>query len=348
MNIRFPKPLAHGDLVALTAPSSGVPAPLHSRLDRAIDALRNRGYRVVEGECLRQQFKSASAGREHRASELMRFLTASDVAAVMPPWGGELAIDVLPLLDFHAFVNVEPKWFTGFSDLSTLHLPLTTIAGWATLHGPNLMQLGHGGTDAVTAAIWDILTAPHGSAVSQSSSKYHQRQDAGWPGESGPVLDQETRWKRLGDGPFDLELNGRLIGGCLDTISRLAGTRFGNVPDFIGASGTDGALLYLENAEMPPVHVARALYSLRMNGWFDGVSGVLLGRNAATESVQPDSFSYIDALQSVIGDLQCPVLYDLDIGHVPPQISLVNGASAQVRLYGNHGTVIQRLSISHS
>jgi muramoyltetrapeptide carboxypeptidase len=343
MNIRFPKPLAHGDLVAITAPSSGVPAPLHSRLDRAIDVLRNRGYRVVEGECLRQQYKSASAAREQRASELMQFLTAPEVVAVMPPWGGELAIDLLPLIDFPALANVPVKWFSGFSDLSTLHLPLTTIARWATLHGPNLMELGYSATDAMTAGVWDVLTAQPDASLTQNASKHHQRQGAGWPGEGGPLLDQETRWKRLGDGPTDLRLNGRLIGGCLDTISRLAGTRFGNVPAFTKACGPDGTLLYLENAEMTSVQVARALHSLRMNGWFDGISGVLLGRNAISDSLQPDSFSYIDALQSVLGDLRCPVLYDLDIGHVPPQLSLVNGALAQVELHDGQASFVQRL-----
>jgi len=346
MNIRFPKPLAQGDLIAITASSSGVPAFLHPRLDGAIDALRRRGYRVIEGECLRQHAKSASAAREQRASELTRFLTDPDVAAVMPPWGGELAIDLLPLLDFSTLTNVPPKWFAGFSDLSTLHLPLTTIAGWATLHGPNLMELGYSATDAVTAAIWDVLTAEHDSTLSQSASKHHQRQGAGWPDQAGPVLDQETRWKRLGDGPANLKLSGRLIGGCLDTISRLAGTRFGNVPEFIATCGSDGTLLYLENAEMKPVQVARALYSIRMNGWFERVSGVLLGRNAVVDDTQPDSFNYIDAVQSVLGDLPCPVLYDMDIGHVPPQLSLVNGALAHVELHNGRGAVVQQLRAS--
>lgn len=53
MDIRFPRSLIAGDLIAITAPSSGVPTHLHARLDLAINALRLRGYRVVEGRCLR-------------------------------------------------------------------------------------------------------------------------------------------------------------------------------------------------------------------------------------------------------------------------------------------------------
>ncbi|CAE6881800.1 Microcin C7 self-immunity protein MccF [Paraburkholderia nemoris] len=346
MNIRFPKPLAHGDLIAITAPSSGVPAPLYPRLDRAIDALLKRGYRVVEGECLRQQYKSASAAPEQRASELMRFLTEPGIAAVMPPWGGELAMELLPLLDFRALADVPAKWFSGFSDLSTLHLPLTTIAGWATLHGPNLMQLGGADTDAVTAAIWDVFTVQPDTPFSQGASQRHQSKGVDQPAGAGvvPLFDEETTWKGLDHSKSDLELSGRLIGGCLDTISRLAGTSFGNVPCFVQSSLAEGTLLYLENAEMKPCELVRSLLSLRLSGWFEGLSGVLIGRNAAPDSVESDELSYIDALRSVLGDIQCPVMYDMDIGHVPPQLSLVNGALAQVKLRDGCGTVVQRLA----
>ena len=58
----------------------------------------------------------------------------------MPPWGGELAIDLLPLLDFAAIGDAEPTWLVGYSDTSTLLLPLTLLTGVATLHGPGLMD----------------------------------------------------------------------------------------------------------------------------------------------------------------------------------------------------------------
>ena len=116
------------------------------------------------------------------------------------------------------------------------------------------------------------------------------------------------------------------------------------MPRFAEAAGADGTLLYLENAEMAPCNLARALLGLRFSGWFDSVSGVLIGRNAGFGSVQSDDLSYVDALQSVLGNIDCPVIYDMDIGHVPPQLSLVNGALAQVELRDGHGTVAQLLN----
>src|SRR5574343_789281 len=126
---RCPRPLQSGDLIAVSAPSSGVDASRHARLERALAALRQRGYRVLEGDCLREQRQQASAPAAQRAAELMRLLRDPAVAAVMPPWGGERAIELLPLLDFEALAALPPKWPVGFSDLSTLQLPLLLRRG---------------------------------------------------------------------------------------------------------------------------------------------------------------------------------------------------------------------------
>jgi muramoyltetrapeptide carboxypeptidase LdcA involved in peptidoglycan recycling len=340
--LRFPKPLAAGDLIAVTAPSSGVPPALHPRLDLAIAALEHRGFRVLEGECLRQQANGASAIPRRRADELTAFLTAPEIAAVMPPWGGNLAIELLDLVDFDALASSPAKWFSGFSDLSTLHLPLTTIAGWATVHGPNLMQFGASAVDETTAGLWALLTASHGVDFEQRSSIAFERVSADWKSNPGAnlVASEKTKWKRFDGAEAPLHLEGRLIGGCLDTLSRLAGTRYGNVPAYIASSGKEGTLLYLENAELAPFEVARALHCLRMHGWLDGLHGILLGRNAATGS--SDDFTYMDALRSALDGVCCPTLYDLDIGHLPPQVSLVNGAFAKIDYAAGSGSIVQQ------
>ncbi len=53
---------------------------------------------------------------------LMSYLTDPDIKAVMPPWGGDLAMELLDLIDFDLLSRSKPKWFVGFSDLSTLSL----------------------------------------------------------------------------------------------------------------------------------------------------------------------------------------------------------------------------------
>src|SRR6476620_1904523 len=78
-----------------------------------------------------------SAPKEARAAELTAMLVDPSIRAVVPPWGGELAIDLLDQLDWDALAAAEPTWLVGFSDMSTVLLPMTTRLGWASLHGWN-------------------------------------------------------------------------------------------------------------------------------------------------------------------------------------------------------------------
>ncbi|WP_423919682.1 hypothetical protein ACPEEZ_12775 [Frigoribacterium sp. 2-23] len=135
-------------------------------------------------------------------------------------------------------------------------------------------------------------------------------------------------------------MSGRLIGGCLETVSLLAGTPFGDVPGFAARHAPEGLIVYLEAAESGPVAVARLLTSLRLAGWFDHATGVLLGRPGAPDAPE---LSHDDAARLALDDLDIPVIVDVDTGHQPPQLPLVNGALAEVALRGGHGTITQRL-----
>ena len=234
MNIQFPKPLQSGDTIAITAPSSGVSPEFHTRLDLSIQVLKERGYKVIEGRYVRTQYKNTSADKFLRAQELTEFLSNPEINAIMPPWGGELAMELLELINFEALKQIPAKWISGFSDLSTLHVPLTTISGWATLHAPNLMELGAKEIDITTEKIWSILESQQHSEIEQYASDYFQVIGNDWTIEPniGLNLTQPTHWKRLDGSNSSIQFSGRLIGGCLETISRLAGTPFANIPQF--------------------------------------------------------------------------------------------------------------------
>lgn len=345
MNLRIPRPLVAGDVIAITAPSSGVPAHLHARLDLAIKNLEQRGYVVREGKCLRTQFKNKSADKAARANELMAFLTDPSIHAIMPPWGGDLGMELLELLDFNQIRLCEPKWFVGFSDLTTFHFPLTTLCGWATLHGPNLMEMGASRLDETTAAVWRVLECERGTQLKQQSSKAFQSEGHQWDThiDAGFNLTERTRWKVLQEQVSTATFQGRLIGGCLDILARLAGSPFGNFPQFKACFGNEGVIVYLENVEMGPCELTRALLSLRYQGWFNDIQGVLIGRSAGPDTDDPSKHNYQEALQSALGDLTVPVVYDVDIGHIPPQMSLVNGALAKIEVGGEGGSIIQQL-----
>jgi muramoyltetrapeptide carboxypeptidase LdcA involved in peptidoglycan recycling len=345
---RYSAPLRRRGRIAVTAPSSGVEPPLHPRLDLCMQHLRAQGFSVEQGQCLRAELRSASASAARRASELRVLLERDDIHAVIPPWGGELAIEILERIDWAALRQLRPKWVLGYSDTSTWMLPLTLIGGWATAHGPCLMDLAPGQDDALTRATMSHLQREPGSTFIQHASTHWQRKWTDFAAEPQATyaLTETTRWQRLnGDAEAPVALRGRLIGGCIDTLVHLAGTRYGDIPAFIATHRADGVLLYLENAELSPTAWVRAIHHLSWHGWFDGIAGLLIGRSAAADTSGAQQLRYLEALQASLGQRPFPVLFDLDIGHRPPQMTLINGALADVQFDGRGGgSITQHLT----
>lgn len=303
MKLRYPRPLAAGDRIGVTSPSSGVGSDSRDRLSTAVDYFVDRGFEVEIGECMDGSTHVSASARE-RADELMRMLLDPAIRAVVPPWGGETGIDVLPLLDYAALAEAEPTWFVGYSDTSTLLTPITLLAGWATVHGSNLMDT----PDELPSRLrrWiDVATAPTGSTV---------RQD----GES---------WKRLDGGAEPVDVTGRLIGGCIETLSPVSGTRYGDTTR-LRNSGGGNLIVYVEAAEERAFAICRYLHGMRLAGFFEGAAAILLGRTRAPDET---TLTQADAVRDALGMLGVPLIADVEFGHLSPQLTIVNGALGRVR-----------------
>jgi muramoyltetrapeptide carboxypeptidase LdcA involved in peptidoglycan recycling len=334
---RFPRPLRPGDRIAVTSPSSGVGDPLRPRIEVAIRLLREQGFDVVVGECMADDLV-VSAPKEERAAELVGFLTDPAVAAVVPPWGGETAIDLLDELDWDALAAAEPTWLVGWSDISTLLVPITTRLGWATLHGWNLADTPYAAPSGLLH--WLDLAAATGPVTQTSPGRTRDGWDdyVAQPGVRRMTLDRPTRWQVLGGG--DAAFSGRLVGGCLEVVSPMAGTPYADLPAYGRAHADEGLVVYLEACEHPAYDVARMLHGLRLSGWFEHASGVLVGRTSAPDS---EKMSQHEAVADALGMLDVPVVLDADIGHTQPFLPVVNGALAEVSVTEGVGVVTQHL-----
>lgn len=322
MQIRYPRPLRPGDTIGVTAPSSGVDVPLRGRLEHAVDQMRRQGYEVEVGTCL-DGSRHVSAPVEERAAELQRMLTDPKVRAVVPPWGGETAIDLLPHLDLETIGAAEPTWMVGFSDISTVLTPLTLLTGWATLHGTNLMDSPYEVPPQLLSWL-DVTTAPAGATLRQSSPGVHRA--SGWddwtvdPAVSQHAWDGTGGWRRIDCGTQDLDLSGRLIGGCIETQSGIAGSPYGQTS---ALRGTDDLIVYVEASEDDALSICRRLHGMRLAGYFDGAAAILVGRTNAPDS---PTLTQSEAVLDALGQLGIPIVADVECGHVPPYLLLVNGA----------------------
>lgn len=338
MVIRFPAPLAPGDTIAVTSSSSGVADGHKARLDFAAQTLRNKGYDVVVGDCMGGA-THISAPAVDRAKELTAFLTDPTVRAVVPPWGGETAIDLLPLLDWDAIGAADPTWFVGFSDISTLITPMTLLTGVATLHGNNLMDTPYRVPEGLLTWV-DITTKPTGETFTQTSPGRFRAEV--WddytadPDVSDLTLDGTGTWMRLDDGTEDVDVTGRLIGGCIEAMCNLAGTPYGDVPKFGAEHAPEGLIVYVEAAEDNAYAICRNLHGMRLAGFFDHANAILVGRTRAADTPH---LSQHEAVLDALGTLGVPIIGDVECGHVPPYMPIVNGALGHLR-HGDGGQAL--------
>ena len=341
---RYPVPLCPGDTIGVTAPSAGVPEKLHERLDTCIEHLRNLGFDVVEGACLRRNEKHVSASRAERAKDLLDLWEADEVKAILPPWGGEIAVHLLPCIDFHRLAASPPKWILGYSDTSTLLFALTMATGIATAHGTTLMEMIPGQAGKLSQRWQDVMSLEAGQQITLLSSSRFQVKGPDWAEDPTAKfnLTEDTQWRCMHNGKQtdSLAFEGRIVGGCLETLSALVGTPYGDVLRYRQRFKKDGLILFLENAESNPGAVCRMLWHMRLAGWFDDLNGLLLGRSGGGES---EHFTYMDALHDVFDDLSVPIICDADIGHRPPQMTIMNGALATVAFSEGKGSIVQTL-----
>lgn len=330
MPVRFPAPLRPGDLVAVTSPSTGVLDALRPRLEAGIVVLRERGLQVVLGECMDGN-THVSAPAAARAEELTRFLTDPQVRAVVPPWGGETAVDLLDRIDWPAVAQAEPTWFVGYSDISTLITPMTLTTGVATLHGANLMDTPYRPPAGLLHWL-DVVTAPPGASLVQTPPGDFRREGRddyeNDPGVSEFTFDARSPWVRLDDLGGDLDVTGRLVGGCIETLVNLAGSRYADPSGFVAAHAPEGLLVYVEASEDDAYDICRNLHGMRLAGFFDHARAVLVGRTRAPDAPH---LTQHEAVVDALGSLEVPVVADVDCGHVSPFMPIVNGALGRLR-----------------
>ena len=330
--MKYPAPLCPGATIGVCAPSSGVRPERLPRLDNAIKNVRALGYEVLETPSVRHNAKCVSADPEVRAREFMSLWENPRVAAILPPWGGEFLMDMLPHLDWGRLAALPPKWLCGYSDITTLCFALTTRLGIATIHGSNLMNMGYARVDPYDLRAFEAMSC---DAITQESAPFYG-EFASWGDIDGDayVLDKPSIWRSF-DGQ-SCAFSGRILGGCLDVLCKLLGTQYAPVTNFCPG---DPILWTLESAEMNAGDIYRTLWQMREAGWFQRCAGVLVGRPDGYSDTL--GFTHEDALRSAFEGMGVPVLTGCDIGHIPPQLQLINGAWARVEYADGHAKIYQ-------
>ncbi len=289
----LPSPCKPGDRIAVVAPSSPFQV---DRLHAGCELLRSWGLEPVYDAGILERWGYLAGSDANRKATLVEAFTRQDVSAVICARGGSGAVRLLEDLPWDQLAQ-HPKRFFGFSDISVLHSAMLQKLNWITFHSPMVASpLLYEGTQESQDRLKQAL---FGKTLEEICPPI--------PG---------TPW-RPG------KATGHLIGGNLALIVSLLGTPY--QPDF------QDAILVLEDIDEAPYRLDRMMQQLRLAGALDAIAGLGLGDfggplqdHYQAEDYEPHHF-WMERL-SLPGD--CPILYNLPVGHTHENWTLPLGATA--------------------
>lgn len=316
--MKYPKMLSNGSIIGVTALSAGVGRKIEE-FELSIEKIKENGFKVVETENVRtNSFASASASE--RAKQLDDLINNENVDMVMCAAGGDLCYEMLPYINTESILK-NPKWIMGASDPTSVLYYVTTKLDIATMYGHNA-----GGYDAKNLDKSNLISFDYlkGNLVKQDSYPLYESDKKSRTVE-GYKLDTEVIYENL-FGEVDVE--GRVIGGCVDVLKDVIGTKYDGTKEFLKRYSDDGIIWYFDIFALTSEDFYRTMLQFREAGWFDNTKAILVGR-----VMYPNSYidmSYQEALTKAFDGLNIPVVYNMDIGHVVPKMTIINGAICHV------------------
>lgn len=320
--MKYPKFIQKGQTIGVCAPSAGVGRKLED-FDRSISYLKKLGYSIKETESVRvNNLRSTNA--VNRGMELNELFQDDSVSCIMCAAGGDFLDEMIPYADFD-LMKQKPKWLYGMSDPTGILFPYTCMCDVATIYGSN-------------AGSFDVDPLPeylkvHSSFLNNADSlqysfPYHVKD----PFSDTFNMNEKTE---LESNVNELHVQGRCIGGCIDVLKDLIGTRFDHTQHFLNRYKKDGIIWYFDNFCLSAEALYRTFLQFSYAGWFENTKAVLIGRTAIPSS--ETGMNYAEAILTAFKDI--PVIFNADIGHVPPTWVMINGAVADVNFKNKNAKI---------
>ncbi|PSR55902.1 LD-carboxypeptidase [Adhaeribacter arboris] len=325
-----PKLLQPGDKVATISLSWGGAGDLVHRYYQGKKQLQQTfGLQVVETANALKSAEFLAKNPQVRAQDLMEAFADSSIKAIISNIGGEDSIRTLPYTDL-AIIKANPKIFLGFSDTTVTHWACYK-AGLTSFYGTSLLVgfAENGGMHPYQIA--DIQrtlfsTLPIGPVWPNGSGWTSEHQDWNDLALQGVKrkLNPNRGWNYLqGRG----QVQGRLLGGCVEVLEFLKGTDF-----WLSPAEWQGAILFLETSEesMEPVYFRRILRNYAAQGIFQKISGLLVGRPYDNKYTAEYNQLLLEVIREEQGQDQLPIITEMDFGHTCPTFTLPYGVMAQI------------------
>ncbi len=341
--MKYPKNLQKGGCIGFPAPSFGCSIePYYTAFQNSLQKWKEFGYETCPGP---NAYTSEGVGISNTpqkcGQELTEMYLSKENDVLISCGGGELMCEILDYVDFAAIKEAEPKWYMGYSDNTNMTYLLATLCDTASIYGPCAAAFGMEPWHQSLEDAYGLLTGTKSSVRGYEMWEKKSLKDAEHPLVPYNVTEPKEI-KAYYKGEFldspekiaeEIQMSGRLLGGCMDCLVNLLGTKFDKTVEFTEKYAEDGILWFLEACDLNVFSIRRAMWQMEHAGWFEHVKGFLIGR-----PLNGSQMFNLDAYEAVLAMAvkhNVPVIMDLDIGHLAPMMPLVVGSMADVRVKGN-------------
>lgn len=360
----YPQGLKENGTIGFVAPSFGCASdPYKTRFNASLDKWHDKGYKTKLGpNCYAEDGYGISSTPQACGQELTEGYCDSESDVLISCGGGELMCETISHVDFDRIAKqslVRPKWFQGYSDNTNFTFTLTTMCDVASIYAPCAASFG--------AREWHKCLIDAETVLTSTDKHFHFEGYGMWEAEIEEEKDLEEKLPDVEpdylagyqpNTPTDLhlfivdgnpmtelteesehvEMRGRLIGGCLDCLVNICGTKYDHVSQFSEKYKEDGFIWFLEACDLNPLSVRRAMWELEEAGWFKFVKGFVFGRPYHFgEEIM--GLSQYKAVIDIISHYRVPVIMDADLGHLGPAVPFICGSVAYIEATGDDWSI---------
>lgn len=334
--MKYGKFLKENGTIGFVAPSFGASIePYHTRFLNAKKIFEEKGYTLKLGpNCMLGDGIGISNTPKKCAKELMDFYTDKESEVLISMGGGELMCETIEQVDFELIKNSSPKWYMGYSDNTNFTFLLTTLCDTASIYGYCAGTFGMEKWDKSVQDNFDAICGKYLNAKGYDRWEKESFDEKAFPLASFN-LDTEKILIKYPDNKAGYSFEGRLVGGCLDCLVNLCGTRFDKVKEFTEKYKEDGIVWFLESCDLNLFSIRRALWNLKNAGWFKYTKGFLIGRPLNDNGASYMGLDQYSAVTGILGEYNVPIIMDADFGHLPPSIPIICGSYARLEVNDN-------------
>ena len=312
-----PKYLNKGDTIGTTACSCGVLEKI-DKYEKSNKNIKSLGFDILETPNVRTS-GIVSSDPITRAKELESLYKDSNVKAIAITSGGDFLIDMLDKVNYDVIKN-NIKWLRGSSDPTSLLYTVTTNLDIATIYSPcNMSGFSSNNLHESYLNYFEILK---GNLVKQNRYPFYESDD--------DIFDKENKWINING---DVDETGTLIGGCIESLKDIIGTRFDKTNSFL--EKYKDTIWYFDVFSMQPEDLYRTLIQFKMAGWFRYTKAIIIGKVRFPSSFL--NLSYEEMIKKALPNMK--VIYNFDVGHVKPSMTMINGFKVRVISNDNEGSL---------